>query len=587
MLSTTQLNKRREQLLNLGSSTSSNPRLDLIQSRRDLIKKQPKKTVVSKKEPQTIKLESPKSVFDHLQNAANQVGKFLQKTPNLDLGSKGQKTFKATDTETAAVNFISNMPSQFLQSWGQTIEQLSTDEGRERAKNDAINLPKTVNKVKTHVENKEWQKAYDAAMANSAFTIALDVSDFIPAGLLTKFGLKGLTKSRATAKTVMKDVIKEVEVKPKKPTIVPGKELGFEEIVDKSKIVTQPKKVEPVVKSEPKKTKPVEIVKEEIVKTETTKKPFNTKGARNVQETFTNELTRISTTAKNQEQLTSGAEKLIDSSIKQVTGDRNGLAGLRTSLSKQMFELAGATGNTYKKRYAEMKSMMVEGSGVEKVLSMMDDKVQKLDELIKTTPEVSKIVTKTSQKIVTERKIPQPIGTGKTKQSKLALGVEAKAVEKQLTESLGDLPEYKKMNMANQADRATKLLEKDPQGAIDIALGKKAPPSDLIPESVFTAVERKAIQDKNISLIKELAQSVRTTEATAMGQRIRALAERQKDSPTKIISDIVKARQEAFERKFPNKTTKEMTEKVVTDIKKRVKTPSKSDWNSFISNLQC
>ena len=180
-----------------------------------------------KKNPKFVeKPETPKTIFSSFEKLAGDFGRLIQKTPNLDLGTKSKglisfgqqgviKLGKKT-TEEKITNFISNMPSSFLQSWGQTIEQLSTEEGRKRAKQDAINLPKTMGEVKTAIDNKDWQKAFEVAMSNSAITIALDVSDVIPVGLLAKLGLKplkSLTKSRTLAKKIVTEAIEETEEK--------------------------------------------------------------------------------------------------------------------------------------------------------------------------------------------------------------------------------------------------------------------------------------------------------------------------------------------------------------------------------------
>lgn len=154
-------------------------------------------------------LTSAKSTLENLGVAA---GRKLQKVPNLDLGTKGQKFFQATDTETQILDFISNFPSGIAQSWGQSIEQVSTDQGREKLKADAKNLPKTMSEVKTHLENKEWQKALDAALTNSALTVALDASDVIPTTLLAKFGLKGIKASaKQSAQQIVKEAVEETE----------------------------------------------------------------------------------------------------------------------------------------------------------------------------------------------------------------------------------------------------------------------------------------------------------------------------------------------------------------------------------------
>lgn len=180
----------------------------------------------------------------------------------------------------------------------------------------------------------------------------------------------------------------------------------------------------------------------------------------------------------------------------------------------------------------------------------------------------------------------KPVGEGEKKVSKLAVGVEAKAISEKLVESLGELPEYRRVDMAKQAQMTSELLRKDPNRAIRIALGEEAPPARVLPESVFIAVENKALIDRNVNLVRQLATSSLTTEATAMGQRIRALAERDPDSVVGIMKKIVDARTEALERR-QKKSAKDLVKKEAEKIKKEIKTPVKQDWLAFINSIEC
>lgn len=338
-----------------------------------------------------------------------------------------------------------------------------------------------------------------------------------------------------------------------------------------------------IVKAE----KPKEVVSEKIVKTETTKKPsYTSKEARTIQESFSNDIQRISHGSGSEDELIGKINKLYDETIPKVQGDRSALAGLRTSLNKEMFEFAGIKGGSYKANYAELKTLM-DSPDIGKYLSNLEKKVAEIDDLILKTPEKTKVITKKSEKVITTREIPKPIGKGETKQAGLAVGVEAKAIEKKLVDNLGDLPEFKQVNMRDQANLAGKLLAKNEDDAIKIALGQKAPPSNILPESVFIAVENKAIREGNVDLLRQLASSSRTTEATAMGQRIRTLRERMDDSPTKLMADIINERKKAFETKFKGRSEAEVMKKEVNRIKTRVKQPDKNDWGSFIKSIQC
>jgi len=175
---------------------------------------------------------------------------------------------------------------------------------------------------------------------------------------------------------------------------------------------------------------------------------------------------------------------------------------------------------------------------------------------------------------------------GPTHTRGLSAGVEQKAIEHKLTKSLGDLPEYKQVNMKDQAKFSSELLALDPNKAIKIALGRVDPPSHILPESVFTAVENRALEQGDIGLIKQLAHSSRATQATVMGQRIRALAERNPDSAVGAIRQVADKRARAVEKKL-GKAVDEALKETAGKIKAEIKKPTRQDWESFIKELRC
>ena len=175
---------------------------------------------------------------------------------------------------------------------------------------------------------------------------------------------------------------------------------------------------------------------------------------------------------------------------------------------------------------------------------------------------------------------------GPTHTRGLSAGVEQKAIEHKLTKSLGDLPEYKQVNMKDQAKFSSELLALDPNKAIKIALGRVEPPSHILPESVFTAVENRALEQGDIGLIKQLAHSSRATQATVMGQRIRALAERNPDSAVGAIRQVASKRARAAEKKL-GKSVDEALKETAGKIKAEIKKPTRQDWESFIKELRC
>ena len=179
-------------------------------------------------------------------------------------------------------------------------------------------------------------------------------------------------------------------------------------------------------------------------------------------------------------------------------------------------------------------------------------------------------------------------GTGETKTRGLALGVETKAIQNKLTETLGDLPEYQAVNIKEQAKLAQELVSTDYDKAKRIAMGEELPPNNMLPESVFVAVEDKAIKENDINTIKDLAvSSGLVEEATTMGQRLRTLAERDPESPVTAIKSLSKARESEAVKK--NLSPKKMIKNDVKQIKESVNklSPTKETWAEFIKSIQC
>lgn len=179
-------------------------------------------------------------------------------------------------------------------------------------------------------------------------------------------------------------------------------------------------------------------------------------------------------------------------------------------------------------------------------------------------------------------------GVGMTKTRGLSQGVEAKAVEKKLTEGFGDLPEYQSVSMKDQATKASEILTKDAEQAKRIALGEEVAPEGVLPESVFVAVEQKAINDGDIATLRALASNSRlSAEATTMGQRIRTLAERNPESPVGAIREVIKSREASVAKRYGNVEQAKKT--VVTEIKAAIAkvSPRTQSWEQFIDSIQC
>lgn len=173
-------------------------------------------------------------------------------------------------------------------------------------------------------------------------------------------------------------------------------------------------------------------------------------------------------------------------------------------------------------------------------------------------------------------------------QSRLGKRVEEEAIEAGITREIKDLPEYDKMNIKEQAKMATDLINSDVEKAKRIALGEEMPEGKLLPESVFIAVKNLAKQNKDIELITKLARSHTVSQATFMGQRIRALAETTENDPVKVIREINELRKAKVKEKKPIVKKEKLTEeqkKIQQEIRHVEKT--EKEFADFINSLVC
>lgn len=180
-------------------------------------------------------------------------------------------------------------------------------------------------------------------------------------------------------------------------------------------------------------------------------------------------------------------------------------------------------------------------------------------------------------------------GTGEVKTPLLAQKIEAGAVEKGLTESFGDLPEFKSLNFA---DQARKIAAIDPQTAIDIAMGRKAAPQGIVPELVLKAVEVRALATSDVGLLRDLAtQSGLVKQSVTIAQRLRALGERDPTNPVAALQDVQAAREAALKARGVDAATQaDQFVRQETSTLQAVKQATRSKvpvWEQFMQSIKC
>lgn len=179
-------------------------------------------------------------------------------------------------------------------------------------------------------------------------------------------------------------------------------------------------------------------------------------------------------------------------------------------------------------------------------------------------------------------------GTGELATRGLSKGVEARAIEEGLASRFGDLPEYHRLSMADQAAKALDLIDKDYEGAKAIALGDKQPPKGILPETMYVAVEKHALAAGDVETLQQLATRSRlTTAATTMGQRIRTLGERDQASPVGAIQDVAAARAADLAKRGVDigKATRETLDEARAEVRKAASGVDK--FAEFLKSIEC
>jgi hypothetical protein len=181
-----------------------------------------------------------------------------------------------------------------------------------------------------------------------------------------------------------------------------------------------------------------------------------------------------------------------------------------------------------------------------------------------------------------------PAEQPKGKPSKVGLSIEAKAIEKSLTEGFGDTAEYTPLTIKDQAERAAKVLE-DPERVARIIAGDEALPDGLRGGSFIKAVEDAAQTKGDVETLRNLAQSKLTSDTSLHAQELATLAQRTPDSAVMKMREVQKAREAEVQKRLGKRTIKEAVKAETEKIQKAVKenTPKKGDWAEFLRSIEC
>lgn len=188
---------------------------------------------------------------------------------------------------------------------------------------------------------------------------------------------------------------------------------------------------------------------------------------------------------------------------------------------------------------------------------------------------------------------PVDVGEGELRQrgrAKRAIDIAIReGVLKSSQRTLGKIPEYRQLNLQEQAAKAKQFIEQDRQAAIEVALGRRRAPEGIHEDMIYNAVFADALARQDVDTIVRLAtKSDLNAYTTEAAQRLRIARELEPNSAIWAIQTISEKQREAAEIRARGKLSeakaremkrlKEIIEKAVSDPK---------EWDGFIDDITC
>ncbi len=175
--------------------------------------------------------------------------------------------------------------------------------------------------------------------------------------------------------------------------------------------------------------------------------------------------------------------------------------------------------------------------------------------------------------------------------SGLAKTIKSKAIKDKIIygfdERFRDLPDYDKLSNRKQAEKASEFILNNYDEAVQVAMGEKMPPSGLLPEDIYVALDIYATENKDVDLIRRLAtESKLISEATQMGQRLQSLSQLNPDTAIAKLQQVKKAREE-FTAKKTSKTKSQLAKELKTEIEKISLKKEELSWDKFLESIKC
>ena len=192
-------------------------------------------------------------------------------------------------------------------------------------------------------------------------------------------------------------------------------------------------------------------------------------------------------------------------------------------------------------------------------------------------PDIYTQVTKGVEKVVAKKK---PSG--------IALSIEAKSIEKELTKEFKGLAEFTPTTIKKQAKKMAQEM-KDIENVKSMVRGDVALSEGLSPSTVITTMEKYAYKNKDGELMAELAKSPLLSKISIGAQDLSLMSQREKESAVTQIKSVIKTREKGVERKLKFKTPEKIKSTITKSLEKEIKKtkPTKYSWQKLMDDIQC
>jgi len=181
---------------------------------------------------------------------------------------------------------------------------------------------------------------------------------------------------------------------------------------------------------------------------------------------------------------------------------------------------------------------------------------------------------------------PKPAFSTGDKTSGGATKAEQRAITNELATHFDNKATYSGRSYKDETAKATQLVHDNPQKAMDIAMGRTSGDNPVHEVAIAKAVEQKALKEGDINTLQQLALSDRHTKTSEAAQRLGAEGYKMDSySPVDVMKKIINDRRAAVD-KSTGSVTKAVA-KETSNIKTKVKAPTKQDWSLFVESIKC